>query len=98
MDQFVVVGSEVLSVRNPSFALGNVHDEHNCVGRRCVIHNPSDHHMRDWHLHWRQDRGLFERICPCGIGHPDPDQFDYWRLTGQRGQSVHGCCGHCRPL
>lgn len=81
--------------------LHNVHLPDRCYGRPCVIHNPSDHHMRDWPLHWRDDRGICERICPCphgpgahddgshcghGIGHPDPDQL---------GDGVHGCDGCC---
>lgn len=74
--------------------LGGVHLRSNCTGR-CVIHNPSDHHMRDWHLLWRYDRSIFERICEHGVGHPDPDQGDYWKATGQEYQGVHGCDGCC---
>ena len=60
----------------------------------CVIHRPSDHPMRSWKLHWRDDRGIFERICPAhGVGHPDPDQLDYWRSIGRGWEAVHGCCG-----
>jgi hypothetical protein len=51
--------------------------------------------MRGWTLHWRGDRGIFERICEHGVGHPDPDQFDYWIETRQKHQMVHGCCGCC---
>lgn len=69
----------------------NVHPESACEGRECTVHNPSDHHMRGWRLHWRSDKGIFERICPHGIGHPDPDQFEFWRETGQEWQAVHGC-------
>lgn len=72
-----------------------VHPPFMCEGRTCVIHNPTDHHMREWHLHWRWDRGIFERICKHGVGHPDPDQFDYWRETYQEWQAVHGCDGCC---
>ncbi len=76
--------------------LDNVHSAETCTGP-CVLHNPSDHHMRSWRLLWRNDRGIFERICPThGCGHPDPDQFDYWRRTRQDGQGIHGCCGCCR--
>lgn len=76
-------------------SLRNVHDPALCVGRRCVVHNRSGHHMRDWWLHWRDDRGLFERLCVHGIGHPDPDQGDWWRESGQEWQGVHGCDGCC---
>ncbi|WP_125078773.1 hypothetical protein [Mycobacterium sp. P7213] len=64
--------------------LENVHPMDNCAGRRCVVHNPSDHHMRDWPLVWRNDRGIFERRCPHGIGHPDPDQFEFWAQARKR--------------
>lgn len=63
--------------------LHNVHPAEKCAGQTCVIHNPTEHHMRGWQIHWRNDRGIFERICPHGIGHPDPDQFDYWRHARQ---------------
>lgn len=63
--------------------LVNVHPMDNCVGTRCVIHNPSDHHMRTWPLVWRNDRKLFERTCPHGVGHPDPDQFEFWKKAAK---------------
>lgn len=66
-----------------------VHDAIVCAGRHCVIHNPSDHHMRDWPTHWRDDRGIMERICPCGVGHPDPDDISP--------DTSHGCCSCCNP-
>lgn len=79
------------------YVLKNVHPEALCQGRECVIHAPTEHHMRDWSLHWREDRAIFERICPShGTGHPDPDQMSFWRETNQEWQSVHGCCGCCR--
>lgn len=75
--------------------LTNVHAGTSCEGRPCVIHRPTPHHMADWTLHWRDDRGIFERICEHGIGHPDLDQFDYWRSVDQDSQAVHGCDGCC---
>lgn len=74
-----------------------VHDRDAGCDKACVIHNPTDHHMRHWNLHWRSDRGIFERICPHGVGHPDPDQFGFWKRTNQDYQSVHGCDGCCCP-
>lgn len=65
----------------------HVHEKKDCRGEHCVIHNPSNHVMRGFPTHWRDDRGIMERICPHGIGHPDPDD-----LTTDR---VHGCCGCC---
>lgn len=74
----------------------NVHAPEDCAGRHCVIHNPSDHHMREWKLNWRADRGLMERICPThGTGHPDPDGLAYEISQGREYQGVHGCCGCC---
>lgn len=75
--------------------LERVHERNATCETACVIHNPTDHHMRYWRLHWRGDRGIFERICSHGIGHPDPDQYPYWRSVGQEAQGVHGCDGCC---
>jgi len=72
-----------------------VHPDTACAGRACIVHNPTGHHMQDWRLWWRFDRHIFERICPHGIGHPDPDQEPHWRETGQPLQAVHGCDGCC---
>lgn len=75
-----------------------VHTKEDCLGEHCPIHNPSDHHMKDWPTHWRDDRNLMERICPCGVGHPDPDDLEFKRRTGSDMlvESVHGCCGCCQ--
>ena len=87
MTKHTLVGGEVLA---------NVHDPSQCEGEACCIHNPSDHHMIDWPQHWRGDRGIMERICPHGVGHPDPDDLDFIART--RGidaaydEGVHGCC------
>lgn len=76
-----------------------VHLASRCEGHPCCIHNPSDHIMKDWRQHWRGDRGLMERLCPHGIGHPDPDDLDFKRrvrgdvVAGWEG--VHGCDGCC---
>jgi hypothetical protein len=64
----------------------------------CPIHEPSDHHMVGWQLHWRDDRKIFERLCPDnGIGHPDPDTMRYLQGTRRWDSGVHGCDGCCRP-
>lgn len=80
---------------NPDIRLINVHPMDDCSHRNCVIHNPSDHTLRSWPLHWRQDRYLFERVCEHGVGHPDPDQFEHWAESGQDEQAMHGCDGCC---
>lgn len=80
--------------------LVNVHLPGTCAGEHCVVHNPSDHVMRDFPTHWRGDRQLMERICPHGVGHPDPDHITATRkLRGDRyadAEGVHGCDGCCR--
>jgi hypothetical protein len=73
-----------------------VHNIEDCEGSHCCIHNPSDHHMKDWPLHWRDDRRIFERIDPEGVGHPDPDDIEYHRKKGDN-ISIHGCNGLCHP-
>lgn len=75
--------------------INNVHDEADCRGTYCVIHKPSAHCMINWPTHWRQDRQLMERICPCNIGHPDPDHIAFLPQARREIESIHGCCGHC---
>lgn len=58
----------------------------------CCIHNPSNHHMVTWGQNWRGDKGMMERLCLHGIGHPDPDDLAV-RTTEWAG--VHGCDGCC---
>lgn len=83
------------TVEVEGITLTNVHDKDQCAHRHCVIHNPSDHHMRSWPLHWRDDRGIFERLCPHGVGHYDPDQLWYYKSIGRDWESIHGCDGCC---
>ncbi len=76
--------------------LDQIHSPDLCAGRRCIIHNPSDHHMRDWPVTWRADKGIAERTCPHGIGHPDPDDMAYHiEYLEDWYQGVHGCDGCC---
>jgi hypothetical protein len=72
-----------------------------CAGHPCPMHNPSDHHMVTWPLHFRADLSipLMERICEHGCGHPDPDSLAYVkRRFSATWAGVHGCCGCCGPL
>jgi len=69
------------------------HDREHCYGPPCVVHSPSDHHMRDWRQHWRDDRGIMERLCVHGVGHPDPDDLKV--RIGSWAEGVHGCDGCC---
>lgn len=73
-----------------------IHSRDKCAGQACCIHNPSDHHMRDWTIILREST-LVERRCPHGIGHPDPDSLAYFERIGVEGMGVHGCDGCCRP-
>jgi hypothetical protein len=89
-DRWVLPSGEVLT---------GVHPDTACEGRGCVIHHPSDHHMRDWPLNWRNDRGLMERLCPHGVGHPDPDDLA-WKQTvfhpdEAAAEGIHGCDRCC---
>ena len=71
-----------------------VHPNFACKNQRCTIHNRSDHSMRSFPQDWRTDRAIMERICPHGVGHPDPDEY---KLEGSSGwaEKVHGCDGCC---
>lgn len=63
-----------------------------CHGEFCTIHNRSEHSMRGFPQSWRADRGIMERICPHGIGHPDPDEY---KLVVDPSSMAHGCDGCC---
>ena len=67
------------------------HKKEDCMGPPCPIHHPSEHHMKGWPQHWRDDRKLMERICAHGVGHPDPDGV--YKLS----DNLHGCDGCCTP-
>ena len=71
--------------------LCSVHNQSLCEGQPCTIHNRSDHHMRSWPQHWRDDTAVMERTCPHGVGHPDPDSPWPWDSS----RWIHGCDGCC---
>lgn len=76
------------------------HRVEDCIGRNCVIHNPSAHHMHNWDVVIRTDKmALAERLCPHDVGHPDPDSISYFAIImGDDDASwmgVHGCDGCC---
>lgn len=73
------------------------HDPERCAGQYCVVHHPSDHHMREWPVVHRLDRTVWvdtadgqvsytltERTCEHGAGHPDPDSLMHARRVGGR--------------
>lgn len=68
--------------------LTRVHPLTACGGAPCPIHSRTSHTMRGFPQHFRSDRGFMERVCPHGVGHPDPDD--------KYADPVHGCDGCCR--
>jgi hypothetical protein len=68
--------------------LRGVHLEHECLGQPCLVHRPSDHHMRHWPLLWWDEQKVFQRLCPHMLAHPDPDGW---------GEVEHDCDGCCQP-
>ena len=84
MDLVTLENSDVQLYTHPEFA---------CSGQYCTIHKRSDHSMRSFPQHWRIDRAIMERICPHGVGHPDPDEY---RLMHSDYEKVHGCDGCCK--
>lgn len=83
---------EYYTLEHSNVTLMHVHREQDCMGAKCPIHKKSDHHMRTMPQHWRSDRGIVERICEHGVGHPDPDSP--WNADSY--EWIHGCCGCCR--
>lgn len=79
------------TLEHTNVVLTNVHSPRSCLGEHCTVHNKSDHHMRSFPQHWRNDWGFMERVCPHGVGHPDPDEI--W----PRDSIIwsHGCDGCC---
>jgi hypothetical protein len=64
-----------------------VHEDDQCAGDYCTIHNNSEHRMRDFKQLWRDDMAIMERVCEHGVGHPDPDEIKL--------RKEHGCDGCC---
>lgn len=83
--------SDLIALHNGDIL--TIHDLEACAGQACSIHNPSEHALNAAPLYWRGH--VMERICPHGIGHPDPDDLDWRRRTGQPANGVHGCDGCC---
>jgi hypothetical protein len=76
----------------------NTHSPDQCLDEVCVLHNMTDHSMRSFPQHWRDDRAIMERICTHGVGHPDPDQIPFWQRTRSGNweyEMIHGCDGCC---
>lgn len=80
--------------------LTSIHQESDdCREHGCTIHNPSEDSEAIGKRFWRADRGIMERQCQHGVGHPDPDSVRFWQR--EHGDdfaslhSVHGCDGCC---
>lgn len=73
----------------------NIHPESDeCRTDGCVAHNPTLDHVsnrENWPYFPRGD-GRMERLCPHGVGHPDPD-VARWLQKHHPGYApyVHGC-------
>lgn len=78
-----------VTLEHTNIKLAHTHSAAKCSGRPCTIHNRSNHHMRHLPQHWRDDRGIMERTCEHGVGHPDPDEI--------ASDTIHGCDGCCTP-
>ena len=65
-----------------------------CDRYGCMVHNPDLEwvgNRENWPYSPRGD-GRMERICPHGIGHPDPDTAEYLERTFYgTWMWVHGC-------
>lgn len=87
-----------VSFDGKGFHLAGLHPaEPACYEHGCVVHSPSPNaraNREDWPYHWRSDRTppIMERLCPHGIGMPDPDAADYNRRIGKAYLNIHGSC------
>ena len=80
-----------------------------CEGAHCPIHDPSDHHMVDWELVWkdlsrsgsRYSSGWYRR-CKHGRTHPDPDEMerliDVYGIDPAIEAWQHDCDGCCKGV
>jgi hypothetical protein len=83
--------AKIHKLEHSDTVITNVHSKNKCSGDFCTVHNMSDHVLRKFPQHWREDRSIMERICDHGVGHPDPD--NPWPVDDCRW--IHGCCGCC---
>lgn len=82
---------ENIQLENSDVVL-RAHNADACMSDTCTLHKRTNHHMRSWPQNWRQDRYFMERLCPHGVGHPDPDEP---KLQTSKYEGVHGCDGCC---
>lgn len=82
----------------PLYNLMRVHDISLCQPRNCAIHNnPSLHQLTEEPLVWDDDWAAVKRECVHGLVHPDVDDLNYRKTTGQYHvflpHNCDGCCG-----
>ena len=76
------------------------HEVSDCLGRWCCIHKPMPGPWQSWPRYWRDSKKIMERICPCGIGHPVAEMYEYTVAQGKGYILTHTCCRihPCTPL
>lgn len=88
----IQVGKGVLKTHSESYCSGPIGENGRPI---CCVHNPSKHHMVTWPQNWRGDKGMMERMCLHGVGHPDPDDV---KVIKTEWAGIHGCDGCCIQL
>lgn len=68
------------------------HEASDCTSGRCTFHKRTDHHMRSFPQFYRFDRGIMERKCTHGVGHPDPDDTNIINGVDDGSHECDGCC------
>lgn len=68
----------------------NVHEQDDCVGPNCPIHNPSNHPLHDAPQAWSELTHSMWRLCRHRQAHPDPD--DYKNHAINHPHDCDGCC------
>ena len=80
------------------------HGADKCAGTPCCVHNPSDHHMREWPISFDIRLAYAaNRVCEHAREHPDPDSLAFF--NSRPGVStelitmmaLHRCDGCCLP-
>lgn len=71
-----------------------------CAQRFCTIHNPSAHPLHQAPRLWDPNISIVLRICPDGIGHPDPDDLRVRDSVDPMIECICecGCCGFSQAL
>lgn len=55
------------------------HSPNKCAGAPCCVHNPSNHHMREWPISFDIRLAYAaSRLCEHGLEHPDPDSMAFF--------------------